>query len=225
MKILVLRIFNPGIGYDQMYSVHFNNDSSIFVKYTSDLIEPYKYDKNTRILEIQGTESMVPGVLDKTVKAIIFCLENFEFDVLVRSNISTIVNVPELQKRLENRELKNLYGGHYWNIANEDPACGFVGDYAKKFMGTEYISGTSIVMSRDMCEYLIQNESKLNYSVIDDLSIGIFFKTEKSQTPNFYASFVNAPTTMKSACFYRFKTDNRINDAIRMMEMYQLLKD
>lgn len=224
MKILVLRVFNPGLGYDQMYNIHLKNDSSIFVKFTPDLAEPINYNPESRMIEVRGTESLVPGILDKTIKAIRYCLENFEFDVLVRSNISTIVNVPELEKRLERTELKNLYGGHYWHIGNEDKECGFFGDYAKKFMGTEYISGTSIVLSRDMCQYLVDNESKLNYTVVDDLSIGIFFKTEKSQTPNFYASFVDGHTNVPVACFYRFKTENRIHDAIRMLQLYESLK-
>ena len=54
------------------------------------------------ILRIKGDESYLPGILDKTIKAITIT-SNIDYKYLVRSNISTIIDFDNLN----NEDLEN----------------------------------------------------------------------------------------------------------------------
>jgi hypothetical protein len=167
-KILVLRIFNHTNEYDAMQQIHKKyNEDSIYIMYNPTLKTEYLYDKEEQMLEIQGSESYIPGVLDKTIKAIRICLELFDFDILIRSNISSILNIDYLQKQLSQRNnLTNLYGGYPIQCNSSE----------LNIFNVYFASGTSIVLSRDLCQTLVNDHCKLHYTVIDDVAIGMFMK-------------------------------------------------
>ena len=168
-KILVLRIFNHSKSYDQMYDLHIKNDESLFVTFDDTLPQdvPCVMDIEKRIIRVPGKESFVPGIMEKTIKSIEFCLREFsDWNILIRSNISTVINMPLITKYFQNRygdgNYKNIYGGHVW--ANLGPF--------------PFVSGTSIILSRDLCQLMITNKHLINMSMIDDVSIGHFFTSQ-----------------------------------------------
>ena len=66
------------------YYSKFSNVKTIYYKFNEDLIN--EYDLKDDILIIQGKESFIPGILDKTIKAFQYIVDNYTFDYVIRSN-------------------------------------------------------------------------------------------------------------------------------------------
>ena len=70
------------------------------------------------VLYVPGCESYIPGILHKTLEAMEYCVRNLAFDVIVRSNISTVIDF----RRLPLHELTDtlVYASAYmWNKGAE----------------------------------------------------------------------------------------------------------
>jgi hypothetical protein len=179
MKILHLVLYSHGHPNHFMRLV-----SRIFYKTLPDVDTFfYCFDKvdddylvNEDLLVIKGGESRL-GILDKTIKA----LEYFDlnkYDYVVRSNVSTIVDFVQLNQVLSSRKIE--YGGGYINkLKWLDPESGIVDD---SHHGLYFASGTCIILSQSNAKKLVAEKEKLNYNVVDDVSIAIFFK-EHNITP------------------------------------------
>jgi len=209
MKVITLRIYNSTPYYDEMYKIHkeFDNNS-IYLTASVDLGSP-TYDHLTNILTVPGKDSLIPGILEKTVSGMQYCIDHFDFDILIRSNMSTIIDYKELEKQLMN--IKNPLGGHIWNY--------------KDF---KFISGCCIVMNKDICRYLVMNKSDLLYHLSDDVAIGKLLLDKFSIT--FSSRYVQLGNPIQSACFYRFRNDesrydNREQDIKKMEQFYKLLTE
>ena len=107
-------------------------------------------------------------ILEKTVLGIKFALEHIEFDVLVRSNVSTYFDLNRMIKELSRVEYKSDFCGGYVDKTK--------GGYFDNPASFEYLSGTGIFMSRTYAQLL----SNLNVSeftdIPDDVAISEFFK-------------------------------------------------
>lgn len=102
------------------------------------------------ILYLQGTESFIPGILDKTVKAFEYCLANFDFDYLVRTNNSS-----------------------FWNIdillhMNFESISAVEGVYDDK----HFPSGCGMILPRNNVIQLVSSKHLFNYNTPDDVAIG-----------------------------------------------------
>lgn len=224
MKVLVLRLYNSTPEYDLMKDVHVKNDDSIFLTFNPNLEKEWNYHSDKRLLEIKGEESINPGTRIKTLKALEICLELFDFDFLVRSNMSTVIDINLLKQKLQYMKTTNVYGGHVWNLIWEDIPSGITQDVLSKHRNTQFISGTSIILSRDNCKFIVDNQHTLNVNVVDDVAIGIIMK--QKQLPNLFLNFENGPMTDKNIVFFRFCNKNdRMNDSKRMEIQYSLFKD
>jgi len=175
LSVLVLRIFNHSERYDAMRGIHRKyGDDSIYVIHNPELATEYRYTKEEQLLEIKGEETFIPGILVKTIKAIEICLKLFDFDILVRSNVSTIINRELFQSYMDKvKNIDNFYGGHQetlYKITEE------TGSGDSSILGLKFPHGTGITLSRNLCVQLCTEKDKLNYNIIDDVSIGNFFK-------------------------------------------------
>jgi hypothetical protein len=226
MKILVLRIYNSTDAYDIMKEHHTTYDNSIFIRGIADLETEWKYDAETRILDIREPECYVPGVLNKTVKALEISRDLFDFDVLVRSNMSTVINYAQLEQTLSKHSYTYIYGGNM-NVLNWiDDANGITEDKLNDIRFTHYASGTSIVMSKNVCDFIIDNQQLLDRSLIDDVAIGVMLKNVFPF--NFMSQYTeiiseNIHNIDINTLFYRHKTDNRMKDAEYIAQTYLAL--
>lgn len=222
MKILVLRVYNSSQEYDLMKDVHMKYDDSIFVLLNPNLEKDWDYNPEKRLLEIKGEESFNPGLRIKTFKALEICLSLFDFDFLVRSNMSTVIDLNLLKEKLGYLAGKSVYGGHAWNLQFEDHYSGITKEMLEKYKNLLYISGTSIILSRDNCSFLVDNYAKLTDNVVDDVAIGVLMRDK--QLPNLYLRFEDGPSTDRSIVFFRFKrNEDRYKDYLRMTEQYIFL--
>ena len=121
MKIINLILFSNNNIYLKMkkildsYLIIYSNINKnfMFLYYCYDPNINSEYLIKNNILFFKGKETFNPGITTKTIKAIKFIQDNFEYDYIVRSNISTVINFSELFRFLEKNIV--LYGGHVKN--------------------------------------------------------------------------------------------------------------
>jgi len=138
--------------YDQMrslspkyYNLYLDRIKFFFIENKPDLdqvIEDGNY------LYINGSESFIPGIYQKSIKAIEYVTNKYSFDYVIRTNLSTFWHMDNLLTFLDSRSKERFAGGY-------------------AFQG--FISGTGIIMSRDVGSYVYSNPNNSHTS--DDLAI------------------------------------------------------
>lgn len=109
---------------------------------SDDIIECGNY------LYVSGNESFIPGIYRKSIKAIEYVTNKYSFDYVIRTNLSTFWNMPNLFTYLSTAPNNNLASSY-------------------SFMG--FLSGTSIILSRDVGIIVYSNPNDINIG--DDLAI------------------------------------------------------
>ena len=195
-KIVQLVLYSDSNDYKQMYEItrpyyqKYKVDT-LYYMYSGTSDPPYVKDD---ILYLPGKESFIPGVLNKTINAFQWVSEHYEYDYILRSNISTVVDMVGVISALS--EDKIDYGG------------GFVGPVVMsqgygvkdKHVGTIYASGTSIILSKDFVDTLLKTRNEIDYDVIDDVAIGVWAKGKYEAKQ------------LKGNLFYRNRSANRQTD-------------
>jgi len=191
MKILNLVLYsNSGEaneGYEKMqeildkyyktFEVNTNSLDSvhtIFYKFSPDLLTDYHLDGN--MLHIKGKESLVPGVLQKTLKAFEYVHKNnMQFDYLVRSNVSTIINFENLIQELHKTPIK-FYGGG--KVMDLQWTGGGITD--ETWFGTHFVCGTSIILTPEAVSFILESQHLIKKDIVDDLAIAILIREHKT---------------------------------------------
>jgi hypothetical protein len=99
---------------------------------------------------VKGTENLVPGIYIKTIKCMKYINENYEYNFVVRTNLSSFWNLDNLLSLKNNLPYDNFCGGY--------------------IMFNQFLSGTGIVLSKDVCINL-SKEIIINNNVMDDVYI------------------------------------------------------
>ena len=157
---------------------------------------------------IRGKETYVPGILDKTIRAIEYCHDNLSYTYLVRSNISTVIDF----SKLDESKLVDKYMGCDQNRLQwlDEPA----GIKDKSLWGTSYIGGIGIIMTRDTVSFLLEHKAEINMNVVDDVSIGALFSMYPEYEPKTVAT--TTYNTESPAVCYRNRSPERNSDIERM---------
>lgn len=123
-----------------------NPQVKIFLVYGHPITFPVK---NHDLYFSDIIESPFPGMIKKTIKAMEYVNNNFNFDFLLRTNISTIWLLDRLLSRISSLPKTNLYTGTRRKC------------YINKKLTDNYISGTSLIVSRDIVVTIIENMERL----------------------------------------------------------------
>jgi hypothetical protein len=176
------------------------NFNYFFCEFNNDISETIC--QKDHFIYIKGKEEF-HKIYEKTVRSIDFINKNYTYDFLVRTNISSFWNIDNLFK-----------------ISNQLPS---VGCLAGVYMFNHFISGTGIILSRDVCEYLltfpigyfsddvlISDNLKRKYSIyrLDD-SVMYFSICDK----------INIPDNIDNILYFRIKNNNRVLD----IEIFKIL--
>lgn len=154
------------------YYSQFHFVETYFIEFDNTLQTDYVIDKD--VLKIRGVESLVPGLLIKTIDAILILKKiGKSFNWVIRSNVSTVVNFDKLKCFLDNYSFVNYFGGHVYNLQWTDAPFGIVDD---KYFGLDFAQGTLIGFSNFAVEKILDNRHKFRFDIIDDVSFAIFFK-------------------------------------------------
>jgi hypothetical protein len=134
------------------------------------------------VLYLKGTETYVPGILDKTMRTLEYTC-NRSYDYVIRSNISTVVNFPVLLAHFLAHDLPSFhYGGpEHLSLSWFDTAAG-ISD--RTYWGLEYIGGTCILLSKALVTRLLYEVSEhIPYDVVDDVALGYVVKHHTPYAP------------------------------------------
>jgi len=211
-RIVNLVLYSPDPIYNAMYEltrVYYARFAprvtTLYYCFNPTLQEEYELKED--ILYVRGTESYIPGILMKTLKAFDYVLRHYTFDILIRSNISTIVDVPLLSEYLEANDVQ--YGGVSVDLYNHPN-------------NALYASGTSILFSHETLWRVMDLRSHCNLGWIDDYALGALMHShlpEVKQTylpsdsffvvPDFEATQTSLADYLKNPpLFYRNRHDH-----------------
>ena len=126
----------------------------------------YQFDSGVLFVPIQETYS---NILEKTILGLKYILNNIDFDVLVRSNVSTYFETNKLVKELSSPKYRGSFVGGYFDKSKDSRF------YLKDSF--EYISGTGIYLSKDAVQGLSNLDSKNYTGISEDLAIFDFLKS------------------------------------------------
>ena len=193
VKIIFLAIYNESSDYIQMYQLHkyylnymkhvnHANIKYYFIIFKKLENQDYLIDDKNYILYINGTESFIPGILDKTIKAfdIIHNKLNLEYDFIFRTNVSSFVqfqNVFSYLKNFPEPKKEMYYIGPTRDLQWIDKPSGIMDE---TYWGTIYCTGSCIIFSPSLIKNILDNREKLHYNIIDDVSIGHYISSIKN---------------------------------------------
>lgn len=156
-------------------------------------------------------ESLRPGILMKSILAFQHILKNYDFDYVIRTNISTFWNLNQLDKLLNKLPNKNCVAGQIQK---------------KKF-----VTGTGIILSKNLVRYICNNKHKIRINRCDDVELSQFFSRHlglpfilDKRCERFKEKFpINKKIVPKNFTNYRLKTKkNRYLDALKMFKLYKM---
>lgn len=108
-------------------------------------------------------ESYTPGITNKTIQCIDYCLQNYQLDYIYRTNLSSVL------------QLQNLYN---FIITNNNDSMNY-GGVIGNCNGISYVSGSGFLISKNACIYLVKEQHKLldiKHEYIDDICIGFLLE-------------------------------------------------
>lgn len=216
-NILHLVLYSDEEYYNKMYEItrnfykNFNNVKTVYYKFSSSIDNDYKLIDD--ILLIKGDDTYVPGILDKTIKAFKY-FENYNFDYIVRSNISSIINF-----NLVNFDDIEYGGGNYMILNWYDQKSGINDD---KYMNIPFFQGTFIIFNKKIFNKIMNNIHFIDMNIIDDVAFGVliqnYIKNITLKTiPGFTIIYNVNDLDFNTITCYRNKSEDRNND-IKNME-------
>jgi hypothetical protein len=183
-----------------------DNVSVIFLRGWDE--QKYQFDNGVLFVPIQETYS---NILNKTILGLKYILNNIDFDVLVRSNVSTYFETNKLFKELSSPKYQGSFVGGYFDKSKD------INFYPKDSF--EYISGTGIYLSKDAVHGLSNLDSNNYTGVSEDLAIFDYlknsgFKIIRMTRNNLFSTHFFIPT-------YNIRLKNSFNSqsASRRMQL------
>ena len=165
------------------------------------------------------------NILNKTLKAMEY-IDNvlkLEYNFMIRTNVSTVINVPQLLKELAPLPKKNIsIGGNKMQI---NWICAAYGINDNRYSGRWFVQGTSIIFSKDVCQDIIKNQHKIEKKIVDDISLfmylGNFNKIAYESVIKYAISFYECSESLdqlylipQNYAFYRNKSETMRDEDI-----------
>jgi hypothetical protein len=132
---------------------------------------------NSPTFQLEGNTLFVPcpetykNILRKTILGVKYLVENKDFDILIRTNVSTYFDVRRTLLELRKKRYSDDFVGGYFDLTN--------GGYFGIEKAFEYISGTGVFLSRGAAELLSQLDPIQYETSPDDVAITHFFSSKE----------------------------------------------
>jgi hypothetical protein len=134
------------------------NFKCYFIKLYANLEKDVEIDEDT--IYFKGDPTIIPGVLIKTISSIKYALDNFEFDYVLRTNLTSVFDFNKAYSVLTS--YKDKYNYEYSGFGISHFADGTF----------SYASGCAMILSKKTCQELIHFQNALDYGLQDDCAIG-----------------------------------------------------
>jgi hypothetical protein len=133
-----------------------------FIEYKDDIIDDVVEIDD--FIFIKGTEDpIIPNLLVKNIKAINYVKTKYDFDFILRTNMSSIWNIPKLLSLYNEIPKTNFFGGHV--VVNL------------------FVTGTGVFISRDLVKKLLTINT--NVTINEDVAISFHMKSIGVQVTSF----------------------------------------
>lgn len=127
-------------------------------------------------------ESLIPGILLKTIKCMNFVNANFDYKYIYRTNLSSFINLGKMY------DYASKYNFDYGAVH---------GRHENILFG----SGSGFFVHKNTCQYILDNKEQLDYNLYDDVAIGKLLS-------NFALKAVPRIDMLNDACdFYKMAND------------------
>lgn len=226
MKILHLVLYNDAPEYRPMYhhtrawykECESLNIETWYYRFNPDILEPCFY-KDTMMLELPGSETYIPGVLQKTLAAFRVGVAQ-GFQLLVRSNVSTVVNFHSLlQFYAQHKDNDMLYGGPHVMQSSEN----------KELGQQTFVQGTCMLFAPKVVNLLLKHTKQLCQTAEDDYAIGAFLRKRNilpTQIGRQYADYsvfqnINDVSSFRNHAFNSDRKDNITNIRLEVNALFQ----
>ena len=146
-----------------------NCHTSVTVIYLRGWNQDY-YFKNGDTIFVPCPE-LYSNILNKTILGLRYLLANCDFDILIRSNVSTYFETQLIVKELDKRLYKKSFFGGYFERTKDS--------FFLRGRGEKFISGAGIFMSRDAADELSCMDPDKYRGVPDDVAIYNFLSKTK----------------------------------------------
>ena len=150
---------------------------AFFFLYSSTTISEPVVDHETHTITVHGQESLIPGIFDKTMRALSETI-HIDYDYLLRTNLSSFFDFRKLAAYLDTQASKN-YTGTFLEISNEQIEMTVQGGL-KIHIPTIFLNGAGFLMSKDVVfetvhKYTCMTHDELSYivSLPDDVAISL----------------------------------------------------
>lgn len=115
-------------------------------------------------------------ILVKTLRAMYAIDKYYSYDYFIRTNISTFWDLNRIDKLLSECPKTKCYaGGH-------DLSPFLIREVATMLITTHLYSGVCIIFTPDILKNILNNISKLNYNLPDDIAIGLYMSDIECNT-------------------------------------------
>lgn len=215
-KILIIVLShtdnNNGV-YDKFYDTQKKTWDSINVEGVTTLYNygdaNYNHIVDNKINVITSEDHFPFNTGVKTLECFETILNNnLEFDFIFRTNSSSYVDKQKLKDLLIGKPKINYYAG-----------------VAHVYQGIHYVSGSGIVLSKDLVKHLVDNKHKCRHDLIDDPMIGEILNGD-----NIYPEHLDRNDTVNELIsvvdlnhfLYRLKSDDRMIDINNMYKIHEL---
>ncbi len=130
-----------------------------------------------RTIYIKQDECLIPGVLAKTVKALEFLSKYKKYDFVWRTNLSSVLDFDGLVRYVQlldpigrtEGSLKGFYGGYIGVYHNNIII-------KENYQFSRFASGAGFLMSANVVDWLLLNQSLLRWDIIDDVALGLLLE-------------------------------------------------
>lgn len=211
-KLIVLIIASNGPEYSKFQAIwykYMNRFPEIKCFFLFGADQEILYKDNSIVTEFK--ESLIPGVLDKTLHGFEYINSNFTYDYLLRTNLSSFYRFDLLLRLLEKNRSNYVFA---------------VIGYESRI---PFPSGAGFILSPDVVELIVKHKAEVNRDIIDDVSIGRFLHTNKIPVIQAIRYDVTTPKSMdvieaelgnRNFYHFRLKTLDRGYDVNVMNYLY-----
>lgn len=144
----------------------------------------------------------------KTLNLFEYLINNYDFDYIFRTNLSSYVNINSLVDFIKDKPNDNFYSGVVGNSGD-----------------IKFASGSGYFISRDLIKKVINNKSNWDHNLIDDVSLGKLMM--KLNIPIYPGKRMDIKNTLHlSENHYHYRVKNPINrevDIIRMNKIHKII--
>jgi len=138
---------------------------TLFLRANPDQLEEVVLKDDT--LYCKRKESFVPGILEKTLDAMNYCIHHYSFDYMIRTNLSSFWNFNELLKLGETLPQTKCVSASIVTYAEKKAAL-------HPYFNKPFPSGAGILISRDIVELFCASRSEFDKDLPDDVALGQF---------------------------------------------------